>query len=180
MEPENLTHAEVQGVLRGALPGVDASDLHGSLSGFLCGGGEAGANDWLDALHIDADGADGVRHPDLQRLYRECRAQFAGIPASVDPLLPSEAAGAGVRGDALVEWCRGFLGGIGLSAALARPSVSSESQGILEDLGVIAASRLQYSGTGEDGKALEDILAFVRVGVAVLHRELARRTGTVH
>ncbi len=180
MEPENLTHVEVQNVLRSALPGVDASDLHGSLSGFLCGGGDVGADDWLDALHIDVDGADAVRNEALQRFYRECRAQFADTPASVDPLLPVESAGVNLRGDALVEWCRGFLGGIGLSGVLARPSVTSEAEDIIKDFGVIAASQLQYSGTAEDDKVLEDILAFVRIGVAALHRELSRSKGAVH
>ncbi len=180
MEPTCLTHIELADTLRTLVPGVDASDLHGSLSGYLCGGGDAGADDWLDALQIDTDSAESARHRILQRLYRECRAQFAAVPASVDPLLPSPAAGPRRRGDALVEWCRGFLGGVGLSAAMARTGLSAEAREILDDFGTIAASRLEYAEARDDEQALDEVLAFVRTGAAMLHRELSRRAAPLH
>lgn len=179
MDPTCLTHIELAEALRTLLPGVDASDLHGSLSGYLCGGGTAGADDWLDALQIDAEGAPSA-HGTLQRLYRECRAQFAAMPASVDPLLPPRPAGPRRRGDALVEWCRGFLGGIGLSAAAARGGLSAEAREILDDFGTIAASRFEYAEARGDEQALDEVLAFVRTGAAMLHRDLGRRPCSLH
>lgn len=175
MDPDNLTHAELTAVLRTLRLGVDASDLHGSLSGWLCGGGSA-AGHWLEALQLDFDEPAAAQDRTLEKLYRECRAQFAATPASVDPLLPAAPAALPQRADALVEWCRGFLGGVGLSGAMARPQSSEEAREILDDLGVVAASKLEYAGTRDDQRALDEVLAFVRTAVAMLHAELNRRT----
>lgn len=175
VDPSALTHAELEQALRALRLGVNASDLHGSLSGYLCAGGDAGADDWMDALQLGFDEPQTARDPVLERLYRECRAQFAEAPASVDPLLPAPSAGLRRRADALIEWCRGFLGGIGLSAATMGADLSADAREILDDLGMIAASNLQYADSREDQRALDEVLGFVRAGAAMLHRELTRR-----
>lgn len=175
IDPSSLTHAELAQALRELKLGVNASDLHGSLSGYLCAGGSAGPEDWIDALQLGFDEPGLARDGTLGRLYRECRAQFAEEPASVDPLLPSATVGLPSRAGALIEWCRGFLGGVGLSGALAPAPLSAEAREILDDLGVIAASHLRYADTREDERALTEVLDFVRTGAAMLHRELSRR-----
>ncbi|MFC4821025.1 UPF0149 family protein [Dokdonella ginsengisoli] len=175
MDPTSLTHAELTDALRALRLGVDASDLHGSLSGYLCAGGEAGSDDWTEALQLGFDEPELARNRTLERLYRECRAQFAEQPASVDPLLPATAAGLPRRADALIEWCRGFLGGVGLSGATSRTDLSADAREILADLGMIAASSLQYADARDDERALDEVLVFVRAGAAMLHRELSQR-----
>ncbi|MEO8012166.1 MAG: hypothetical protein ABI650_11020, partial [Dokdonella sp.] len=49
------THAELDTTLTRLHLGVGASDLHGSLTGYLCAGGSAGLVAWQDALQLDAD-----------------------------------------------------------------------------------------------------------------------------
>lgn len=173
--PSSLTHAELAQALVKLRLGVNASDLHGSLSGYLCAGGEAGPDDWIDALQLGLDEPELARNPILQRVYRECRAQFAEQPASVDPLLPESPAGLRQRADALIEWCRGFLGGVGLSGATANMELSADAREILADIGMIAASNLEYADNRDDERALAEVLGFVRAGAAMLHRELERR-----
>lgn len=180
MDPTSPTHAELTEALRALRLGVDASDLHGSLSGYLCAGGDAGSDDWTEALQLGFDEPDLARNPILQRLYRQCRAQFAEEPASVDPLLPAEAAGVPRRADALIEWCRGFLGGVGLSGATSRTDLSADAREILADLGMIAASSLEYADARDDERALEEVLVFVRAGSAMLYRELKPRPHALH
>lgn len=170
-----LTHAELADALRALQLGVNASDLHGSLSGYLCVGGDAGAGDWVDALQLGFEQRELARNPVLAHLYRECRAQFAQMPASVDPLLPALGTGLPCRADALIEWCRGFLGGVGLSGAMTRTEVSADAREILDDIGMIAASNLEYADTRDDERALADVLVFIRTGTAMLHRELTQR-----
>jgi uncharacterized protein YgfB (UPF0149 family) len=152
--------------------GSSASDLHGSLTGYLCGGAEAGADDWTDALQLDFDVPAGAGADALERLYRLCRAQFEGPRTKVDPLLPPRSAPLPERADALVEWCRGFLGGFGLAGASARAALPTDASEILADLGTIAASRFECGDGDEDEQALADVLEFVRIGAALLHREV--------
>lgn len=164
------THVQLGKALRELRLGVDPAELHGALSGYLCGGGRVGS-DWLAALEIDTDDATAARHPLLDRMQRECRAQFAHLPAVVQPLLP-EGAALSQRADALVEWCRGFLGGFGLAAAADGRPLSDEVQEILGDIGMIAASSFETTQGAEDERALADVLDFVRMAAAILHREV--------
>ncbi|HEY0233306.1 MAG TPA: UPF0149 family protein [Dokdonella sp.] len=174
MTDSRLQHAELTHTVRSLRLGVDASDLHGSLSGYLCGGACPGETDWLGALEIDlgADLTAAAQSMQLRRLYRECRAQFEESPASIEPLLPD--APLAQRAAGLVEWCRGFLGGFGLSGASLRTDLSTDAREILADLGTIANGNIQTSGSREDEQAFADVLDFACTAAAVLHRELGR------
>jgi len=72
-----------------------------------------------------------------------------------------------------VQWCRGFLGGLGLSGANLESGLSEDGAEILRDFGTIAASRFEYDDAEEDETALTEVLEFIRVGVMLLHAELA-------
>jgi len=172
MLPLSPTHAEVARSLATLRLGIDASDLHGSLSGYLCAGGSAGPTAWPQALQLEwpADVLDTV--PVLQRLYTDCQAQFDGPCADVAPLLPPDEAPLPQRAGALTAWCRGFLGGCGLSGALEGAMLSEDVASILADLGMIAATHFDAADSREDEQAFGDVLDFVRTATALLHREV--------
>lgn len=152
---------------------MGASDLHGSLSGYLCGGARATAQGWLEALHVDVEGPADPAHERLDSLYRACLGQFDATPPRIDPLLPDGGTSVALRANGLVEWCRGFLGGVGLSGATARKALSGDAKEILADIGAIAASHVQLADPDDDENAFRDLLEFTRTAVAVLSRELA-------
>lgn len=169
-----ISHAELGMTLQELEFGVAASDLHGSLTGFLCGGGTASPRNWLQRLEIDT--APGVethaRMELLDRLFKDCRAQLEDTGFGFEPLLPADEDALSERADALVQWCRGFLGGLGL-AGVGADRLSDDGAEILRDFGAIAASSLEYDDSEEDESALVEVLEFIRVGVMLLHAELA-------
>jgi hypothetical protein len=63
-----------------------------------------------------------------------------------------------------VDWCRGFLGGWGLTGVLAGPAQTAEVAELLSGLGQIAASHLACDD--DDEAALDDVLDFIRGTVA--------------
>jgi uncharacterized protein YgfB (UPF0149 family) len=75
-----------------------------------------------------------------------------------------------VRADALLAWCRGFLGGFGLASG-ASPPLSEEGGEALADLGRIAGSALDYDDPDADEDALAEIEEFVRVAALLLHSD---------
>lgn len=168
-----LTHAEVARALQSLRLGVGASDLHGSLTGYLCAGGRASAEEWPAALEIESDAGTPLRDETLIRLYRDCRAQLDDPDLDFEPLLPASDAPVERRAEALVEWCRGFLGGVGLSGT-ATALFSADANEVLADIGRIAASHFDYDDAEEDESALSEVLEFVRVGVLLLHTELTK------
>lgn len=174
-----LTHAELVAALDAMQLGVDASDMHGSLAGYLCAGGRAGPGQVLEALQLESDDA-AVRdraHALLDRLYGEALAQLDDPQLGFGPLLPDDEYPLDQRAEALVEWCRGFLGGFGLAGDSPSRKLSDDGKEILHDFGAIAGSHLSSRGDEEDERALAEVLEFVRVGAMLLFAEVAAMAG---
>jgi yecA family protein len=146
---------------------IDPSELHGSLCGYVSGGGQCDADDWLQRLALDADTAP-VSGDALDRMRTATLAQFAAQDFGFELLLPDDDAPLADRAEALVGWCRGFLGGFGL-AAPASDALSDEAAEALQDMGRIAASDLAYEESEADEDALAEIVEFVRVAALLLH-----------
>jgi len=171
-----ITHAQISELLTNLRFGVDPSDLHGSLTGYLCAGGRADARDWFASLQLQLDeteAAAALRAAPLQQLFRECSAWLDDPDLRFEPLLPAADTPVDVRADALVEWCRGFLGGVGLAGATEPATMSADCAEILRDFGTIAGSHFEYADSEEDESALAEVIEFIRVGVLLLHTELA-------
>ena len=171
-----ITHAQISELLTNLRFGVDPSDLHGSLTGYLCAGGRADARDWFASLQLELDGAEAaaaLRAAPLQQLFRECSDWLDDPDLRFEPLLPAADTPVDVRADALVEWCRGFLGGVGLAGAAEPATMSADCAEILRDFGTIAGSHFEYADSEEDESALAEVIEFIRVGVLLLHTELA-------
>lgn len=185
MSTTAISYSELGDALARVHAGVGASELQGSLAGYLCGGGSADARHWFDALELDHDGEIAAALPPdlLERLHHDCSAWLADPELGFEPLLPAAETPIDVRADALVEWCRGFLGGFGLAGGGHHDSLSNDAREILADFGTIAATRFEYAGNEDDEAALTEVIEFIRVGALLLHAELhaAPQTGaTLH
>lgn len=167
-----ISHADLAVALTRMRLGTGASDLHGLLTGYLCGGGDAGPRAFLSALELESDDAhaDDAGHALLAELYAQCRMQLADPELGFEPLLPDAERPLAERGDALVDWCRGFLGGLGL-AGFGRSGLSEEGAEILRDFESIAASHFSYDEE-DDEDSLAEVFEFVRIGVLLLYGEL--------
>ncbi|HET7662947.1 MAG TPA: UPF0149 family protein [Rhodanobacteraceae bacterium] len=170
-----MTHAGLESALAGATLAIDASELDGLLTGYVCGGGKADRQQILAALQLDNE------DPSLDALLGEmhdvCVQHLGRLEMSLEPLLPADTKPLRERVDALVDWTRGFLGGFGLAGATAE-ALSDDGREVLRDLGTIAASRLTLEDQDEDDSdadesALIELLEFVRVGAMLLHTEMA-------
>ncbi|MGA9335518.1 MAG: UPF0149 family protein [Rudaea sp.] len=169
----NVTHAQLDETIAKLRLGISASDLHGSLTGYLCAGARADAQDWLAALELESDAGPDLSNATLQRLREQCAAWLVDPQLRFEPLLPTLESTLAVRAEALVEWCRGFLGGLGLAGILPHEGLSDDAQEILKDFASIAASRFEYADSEEDENALAEVIEFIRVGVMLLHTELS-------
>ena len=166
--------------------GTDASELHGSLCGYLAGGGTLGNTSVLAALELEgeasAPSADDTAL--LRRLVKQSEEELADPELGFEPLLPEDDRPLTERAEAMVEWCRGFLGGFGLAGTAAHAQLSEEAQEILRDLGTVASSSLDFGNETDDEDALIEVQEFVRVAAMLLHTECATPAsssrGTLH
>lgn len=179
MTPQPATNfAELDRTLVDLRLGIGAAELHGSLTGFLCAGGMAHAGSWLHDLALD-EVADAIKRPDdravLDRMFVACAEELDDPDLAFTPLLPPDEQPIQDRAAALVEWCRGFLGGLGLSGTTIDNGLSREGNEILADVNRIAQTRFDQGDSAEDDEdAYTEVVEYVRVGVMLLHAELAR------
>jgi len=151
--------------------GIDAAELHGALCGYLSGGADAPARaDWLGKVMADPHAVPVAPDSALDRMFVATGQSLESPDFGFDLLLPNVDLPVVERGDALMSWCRGFLGGFGLSAG-ASPPLSEESGDALGDLARMAASDLSYDDPEADEEALEEVAEFVRVAVLLLHSD---------
>lgn len=151
--------------------GQDPSELHGALCGFLSGGAPApGRRGWLGQVMADEASPSIVPDSALDRMYVASEKLIESPDFGFDLLLPNIDRPVRERGDAMIRWCRGFLGGFGLSAG-GDPPLSEESRDALSDLARMAASDLAYDDPESDEQALEEVAEFVRVAALLLHSD---------
>lgn len=147
--------------------GISPAELQGSLAGYLCAGWGGGGAELLAALELDADPA-GALAARVEQAARTITASLrAGEPLAL--LLPATPLDA--RANALVEWCRGFLGGLGLTGLVDAGRQTGATAELLHTLAHIAAAPVACGP--DDHAALAEVLAFVQTGVARLHAVLA-------
>lgn len=150
--------------------GLTPAELHGSITGYLCAGWDGDSGGLLAALELEGAGA--TVPGSLQRLLDRTAPRLARRLRDGDPvplLLPAGPLQA--RADALVEWCRGFLGGLGLTGVAQEALRAAGVGDVLDDFAHIAAAPLACEEGDEE--ALADVLDFVQAGVRCLHAALA-------
>jgi uncharacterized protein YgfB (UPF0149 family) len=184
--PELIGYDELDDVIAHLRLAISASELHGSLCGFLAGNGQPGRRPLLEALHLDAGGVtvNAADQAALDQLVRQSEDELADPELGFEPLLPADDRPLSDRADALVDWCRGFLGGFGLGGPDAHARVSDEGKEILRDLGAIASASIDFGDEDEDEDALIEVHEFVRVGAMLLFTEChipnQPSSGTLH
>lgn len=168
-------HDDIDALIMRLKLGTEASELHGSLCGYLAGGGTLHGHSVLATLQVDGEATSPG--PDdqalLDRLVRQCETELADPELGFEPLLPEDDRPLTERAEAMVDWCRGFLGGFGLGGASAHAQLSEEAQEVLRDLATIAASSFDFDREDEDEDALIEVQEFVRVAAMLLHTECA-------
>lgn len=162
---------EIEAAGRERRLGVGASELHGSLCGWLAGGGADGP-EWLAQALADDDQAPVASGDPLDRLRVATAGQLEDRDFGFELLLPDAEASLFERSGALFDWCRGFVGAFGLAAG-ATPPLSEEGSEALADLVRLSSASPEEGGDEEDEDALAEIEEFVRVAALLLHGDCA-------
>ncbi len=166
---------ELAQALRALNAGLGAADLHGSLCGYLCAGGQ-GVERFLEAmslrelLHADAD-ADA--RSAVARLFQRSGSDLDDDQFVFEPLLPDGERPLTERTDALLQWCQGFVGGLGLGGFADEKRLSTDGREVLRDLLEIARSSVSHDRDEEvDEAALTELIEFARIGALLLREDL--------
>ncbi|MEJ2611648.1 MAG: UPF0149 family protein [Candidatus Thiodiazotropha sp.] len=155
---------------------LQASEIHGVISGLICAGPGQVHVDWMEALFADWSDADLLIQEVRQmigQLYYATRDQITNDELKFMPFLPDDSEPIADRAKALSEWCEGFLYGLGM-AGISEQQFSGDAKEALEDL--THFTRLDYSEL-ESGDATEmayvELQEFLKVVTLLMWQELA-------
>lgn len=163
-------YAAIAAELEALEASLDPCELHGSLCGYLSGGGRHDRAGWFAQVMSDPLLSPPEAGGAVDRLYAASTSQLDSPDFHFELLLPDAERPVSERGDGLVAWSRGFLGGFGLAAG-AKPPLSEESEEALGDIARIAASDLSYEDPEADEEALAEVSEFIRVAALLLHSD---------
>lgn len=161
---------QIQVTLESLQLALSPAELHGALAGWVAGGGPTDGA-WLARVLAD----DNLAQPSdamLDALRDSTVAAMEDRELNFQLLLPDDDVAVEVRGNALFDWCRAFLGGFGLASG-PNPPLSEEGGEALEDLAKLAMAEAESDGDEEDEAAFAEIEEFVRVASLLLHGDCA-------
>lgn len=161
--------------------GLSAAEGHGLLCGLLCSQPGMDREEWAKRLlsggweaqvpiHVTAADEDWEI---ARTLYDVTVAQLEDPDLNFGLLLPDEEEPLLARSVALGEWCEGFLYGLSLGGVKDFSMFSEEAREFAEDLVEISRLEQEPDDSEENESALFDIIEYVRMGVIMLHDELA-------
>ncbi len=164
---------ELELALRALNADVGAADFHGSLCGFLSGGGQ-GLEPFLVAMSLDQAGhADAQSRALVGELFRSSDEQMDDDSFAFSLLLPDMDRPLSERTEALLQWCQGFVGGLGLGGFADENLLSADGREVLRDLIEISRTSVSLDEDEEvDETALAELIEFARVGALLLREDL--------
>jgi len=174
MQFDTPDHEELAQALTDARAEIGAAELHGAVCGFLCPGGHD-LQAFLSAMSLghllDEDTPESTRRC-VSSMFAITKQQIDDQAFGFPLLLPASTAHIAERGEALVQWCQGFISGLGLGGMMDQQKLSSDGREILADIAEIARSSIGFDESEEvDEQALEELSEFARMGVLLLRED---------
>ncbi|MBD2814169.1 YecA family protein [Xenorhabdus sp. Flor] len=152
---------------------LTAAEMHGLISGLLCGGNHDSS--WQTLVHDLAN--DGLAFSQtlaqpIRELYEVTFESLDDSNFNFNLLLPDDEAGVFACADALAGWVNHFL--LGLGVADPKITEKKEIQEVITDLRNIGMLGYDEDEDQEElSQALEEVLEYVRVAVQLCYIALA-------
>ncbi|MCC8373904.1 YecA family protein [Photorhabdus sp. HUG-39] len=148
---------------------LTAAEMHGLISGLLCGGNRDSS--WQILVHDLANDGLAFSHPLAQQLRELREITFESLDDSnfaFGLLLPDEEDNVYERADALAGWVNHFL--LGLGVAQPKFADKKEINEIIGDLRNIGLLGYEEGDDQEElAQALEEVLEYVRVAAQLCY-----------
>jgi len=167
-----MSYFEVNSIILQRDAAESAAEVHGIATAMLCLDPSTDANSWVtEAFFEDAHLLEDDKFA-LINLFDETKELLAGDEFLFDLYLPDEDSTLAVRCTALIQWCRGFL--FGLGHASTSQKWSSDTQDIIKD--IVEFTKLDTEIEDDDEEAegsLIEIQEYLRASTMIIRSELS-------
>lgn len=148
-----------------------ATESHGVLCGRFCMEDRPDPAAWVKEVIGEQD-ANNLQVRNVQEtlahLYLHTEQVFQDALEQFDMLLPGDEQELNVRLQALIDWCSGFLSGLGLGGIEDNGSLDNDVKEIMQDFVEITCMEVSVDSAEENEKAFYEIEEYVRVGVMTI------------
>ncbi len=149
---------------------LHASQVHGLITGILCGGfnDETAWQELVMGEKLDEDTAH-----ELQEVFTGTSQQLKDFLMQFELIIPDDNYELPIRAEALTVWCQGFLTGLKVAGVPIIGREPSELTDALEDL--IEIAKMNYEdvvASEEDEEAYVELVEYVRMAVILIYTEL--------
>tara|TARA_R110001583_G_scaffold25250_3_gene91536 strand:- start:3847 stop:4416 length:570 start_codon:yes stop_codon:yes gene_type:complete len=169
---------QITDVLQEAELFTSTSEVHGILSGFICGGIDLDSQSWL--THFNDVVNEGVGLPQKAKkliisIYNQVLSQFTDDGLGFNLLLPDDEQPLDDRCDLMSQWAQGFLVGFGMVQP-ALKEASEEVQELIKDIRDISQISLDFEQEDEESEiAYAEIVEYLRIGVMLCFNHFSRK-----
>ena len=177
-----MNFKELDNLLIEAKAGSHAAECHGFLCGYLCIVKEVNEDTFRQYLFAEMTDPEMINECSrkLGELATEVMAGISAQDFTLELFLPGDNYPLNERAVALVQWCEGFLNGLGIAGLPEIELLSAEGQEVIQDLYKIC--RLDVNNIAEEGEdeetAFMELGEYVRMGAILLYEEF-QQTGNL-
>ena len=148
------------------------SSAHGLLCGFACVEPDLSLEDWLNEILLSADRHDvnvKIAYESLAHIFNQTRIQLNDATFDFQLLIAGQDARLAEQANTLVEWCQGFLLGLGLQKISTNHAEVFE---IIKDFGEISKLDIDLPEQEQNACDLNEMIEFVRMGTLLIQETL--------
>ena len=148
------------------------SSAHGLLCGFYCVKQDIQLDDWLNEVIVTIDLQNLLEkesHQVLAEIFNNTSEQLADPTLNFWPVIADDMCTLREQANTLVEWCQGFLVGLGLSSV---ETTDEEVLEMIKDISEIAQLDADLLDSEENTQDLYHIVEFVRIGALFIQATL--------
>jgi yecA family protein len=148
------------------------ASAHGILCGFACVKPELKLEDWLDEIFISFNPdnpEEQAAYELLAQIFNATLSQLNDAELDFQLLIADEETRLSEQTNTLIEWCQGYLTGLGLQKIA---TIDEEVLEMIRDLSEIAKLDGDLQETEQNAQDLNEIIEFVRMGVLLIQETL--------
>ncbi|AYQ55849.1 FIG001590: Putative conserved exported protein precursor [Bathymodiolus thermophilus thioautotrophic gill symbiont] len=167
-----INYDEVKNTLHHLNTDDTIASAHGILCGFACVKPDLSLDEWLNEVLVSID-FDNLNeksaHEKLAQIYNSTLLQLGDETLNFQLLIADEDCTLKEQADTLIQWCQGFLVGLGLQ------KISTHDEDILEmikDFSEISQLDSEVLDDEENANDLSEIIEFVRMGTLLIQETL--------
>ncbi len=172
MDNDLINYDEVKGILYNLNTDDTIASAHGILCGFACVKPELKLDNWLNEVLVNIN-LNNVNekdaHEQLAKIYSTTLLQLHDTTLNFQLLIANENSKLREQADTLIQWCQGFLVGLGLQ------KISTTDEDVLEiikDFGEISKLDGDVLENEQNAQDLSEIIEFVRMGTLLIQETL--------